>query len=1526
MASSPVRMVSGFTMSGGGGLGISGPTPAWAGYLGKSQDKDKSVPAETCPWCEAKGLTVTLRSYLINHEESIRLCPTPTCIFPLVSRPLDAVLASLSSTPASTTPDQLHSGLTTSAPESPPFLPPSAKRPRTEEPIQACPVDTDGTIHPDPSSPAEDAISEPNATTEDEGASSTRGEDSDREMVCASPEEENAEPEEMEAALEPHPPVSTTQEEHSETLCSEEPAAEVAAEPAEPSALPAEECAGAGGSGSPQSGSNWSWLNSLLLALAQCRTLRLLSLGRQERRSRGRKRKTPNQDASPVLDLCARYEAASEHQMDREGNSLRDAEKRLTDLRSSTLQLLQHPLQLKRERMRRPVEVPSLALPVLLELDIQAKELFQHTVQWESQCLTCDCSSSSSCTNTASPYAYLVSDWHPLSAPVQITCSRCQSINEKKILQERVPPVFAVHFADGFPQDDVTACSFSYAEARYAAAVVIQHKASEDIFISWSRQTDGSWIAYEEFTDLRGISHSKLDVPTKEIHMVFWEVEPEDTRQTPIQKALVVLPPQAETTSVDIPPPTETTSVDIPLLTDCQTEEEAVEEMVSSHDQSLSTPHEDTFVSALKPSDLGDISQMDTSIGSATLLDTFEGLSHNDIVTLTLAPEKLGHATKGESQKTPLEPPAVGGTGEPSVPEEAQVTTVSSPPVVRRSRRLAIKQVERKVRQTSKQNNSTDQEESPESQEEPWTPERPKNTKLKSQPADCLSSQTDNMALDTSTLQNTTLFIPAHQISGESSTAPGTTVYIPLAGDLAQSLTSQILSQPNSTLLPVPPDNLEEQVEVTQTQSPDTLEVQEAIKPASSKKNPIPRAPPKNKMKGQVLIFQSPEKTVAQNSTQAAELVVQNPAEPTSVTNLSPLTPTVRSSVLLPQMLEYPTFSENLLPFSKQTLALENQTVKTPTVPSLTTQNTQATHMAAVQTSTGKNPPTPQILDGLPPDTIITLNLDIEMDSAEPGRLQPPEIILPSTLYTPSGQDPVWSPSADQNPELNSPTKQNMKGQTLVIQNTTQPTTVILNPTQQMGTAVKYLTQQSAPVTNLTLLPSIAPNSEQLLQTAECPTVQNPGMPNLPHNSQTTHMPAAPTSTRKKPSPQTLSKQDLATPPTALDNRMPQSIVPLNLDVDMDMDYIEPDELPDEPEFVLPSVVSSLPQHHPHATVTFLETPSSTLLPPLSTQSSSTTSVSLKSEPSPPKPSKQQSSLSLQSQQKTAKPVTPAIVKLENTKTAETPKVKPKPDLSSVPPVKPHMFQGFKFHQKGAPSEGSAGVLAGLTTRHIPAKPTIPIKPSRPQLPFGGTSHKLPLGKTATARPAAAAAAALSLGPPPAAAALLKVKKDPDQATSLTVPEDIKTAALRLKLLKKLKAKKKQLAELDQMLRHRGMVPQSCSAPPSVAAFAASADTSPLSSSQVTSPGTPSTASSDGADMLDMLVSGGGDALGHLMAASAPVKSQNPPSAPLSLPSTSAPAADFLTIDDFLDDVIFDTSVTEKALENNDFDTLDMFL
>ena len=55
----------------------------------------------------------------------------------------------------------------------------------------------------------------------------------------------------------------------------------------------------------------------------------------------------------------------------------------------------------------------------------------------------------------------------------------------------RLPPVFAVHFADGLAEDVATPCWFGSADVRYVATVVIQHKRAEDVFISWSRRRDG---------------------------------------------------------------------------------------------------------------------------------------------------------------------------------------------------------------------------------------------------------------------------------------------------------------------------------------------------------------------------------------------------------------------------------------------------------------------------------------------------------------------------------------------------------------------------------------------------------------------------------------------------------------------------------------------------------------------------------------------------------------------------------------------------------------------------------------------------------------------------------------------------------------------------------------------------------------------------------------------------------------------------------------------------------------------------
>ncbi|KAJ4929964.1 hypothetical protein JOQ06_018980 [Pogonophryne albipinna] len=71
------------------------------GYLGKVQERAASL--EYCPWCTSKGSTYALRSYRINLQESITLCTNPQCLFPLVSRSLEDVLASLVPEPENAT-------------------------------------------------------------------------------------------------------------------------------------------------------------------------------------------------------------------------------------------------------------------------------------------------------------------------------------------------------------------------------------------------------------------------------------------------------------------------------------------------------------------------------------------------------------------------------------------------------------------------------------------------------------------------------------------------------------------------------------------------------------------------------------------------------------------------------------------------------------------------------------------------------------------------------------------------------------------------------------------------------------------------------------------------------------------------------------------------------------------------------------------------------------------------------------------------------------------------------------------------------------------------------------------------------------------------------------------------------------------------------------------------------------------------------------------------------------------------------
>lgn len=108
-----------------------------------------------------------------------------------------------------------------------------------------------------------------------------------------------------------------------------------------------------------------------------------------------------------------------------------------------------------------------------------------------------------------------------------------------------------------------------------------------------------------------------------------------------------------------------------------------------SPDQSLGIPHNDTaIVCALSaPGDAPHV--MDTSIGSTTLLDTFEGLSHDDIITFTLVDITPGFepVNDGGGSVQSSSAPSASGT-----PEELPPDSSAEPPTASTSTSPRVKE------------------------------------------------------------------------------------------------------------------------------------------------------------------------------------------------------------------------------------------------------------------------------------------------------------------------------------------------------------------------------------------------------------------------------------------------------------------------------------------------------------------------------------------------------------------------------------------------------------------------------------------------------------------------------------------------------------------------------------------------------------------------------------------------------------------------------------------------------------------
>ncbi|KAM9437627.1 SUMO-specific isopeptidase USPL1 isoform 1-T1 [Salvelinus alpinus] len=428
------------------------------------------------------------------------------------------------------------------------------------------------------------------------------------------------------------------------------------------------------------------WLDTLLVALVHLHTLR-------DRRPT--KRPAGGQ---PVWDLCERYNQAcglitayqhtgADSVVRVPSAVLQRVQTEMQAIRMSIFKLLEPLLKCKLGQN----ETPVFALPLLLRADSWAEPLFQQAYEWQFECIstTCQHATNTKCKKTLTTFTKVLSDWHPLNAAHQSRCSKCNKRKQTRMLVlERVSPVFVLHFVEGLPDNDLCVYSFTFQQQEYSVTTVIQYDQQLKHFVTWIRRPDGSWLEFDDLKHPNCVSHTQLVVPPREIHVVFWELKTDrpDNPQTPCSPPVSLTstllihkelqqPPLAklfvndesqdisQTVSVDADTDMDTpitagyidndmdtalrNNVNSPIPIGSTSVLHGVPAQSCYPNLSLPLLHNDTaIVEALAVSDDTDNVIMDTtvttgnagnsSISSTTLLDTFEGLSHDDIVTLTL--------------------------------------------------------------------------------------------------------------------------------------------------------------------------------------------------------------------------------------------------------------------------------------------------------------------------------------------------------------------------------------------------------------------------------------------------------------------------------------------------------------------------------------------------------------------------------------------------------------------------------------------------------------------------------------------------------------------------------------------------------------------------------------------------------------------------------------------------------------------------------------------------------------------------
>ncbi|KAF4082113.1 hypothetical protein AMELA_G00147890 [Ameiurus melas] len=564
----------------GEGCDLSVPSPALAGYLGNAEKR--GVVSGACPWCSAKGQINVLRSYAFNFKESITLCTSPLCLFPLVSGPLDNIRAILSSSQDIQGCKRKFYLTQSKDPD------PSPKRWKKEDPDVVSDVDVGDFRVSAKSIKKGLLINEHKKQQEVENADKST-------EAFYFPIWDSG----LSDYTQIKDPVSSSQDKMWVS------AMEVTVQDLVQMVPTLHHLFW-------RNKDNLCWLDSLLVALVHSRILTEVSCEDVSLTERN----------YTVKNLCATYKKSYAYFKAKEqqcqdnivrvpSDDLRKVEQELEALRMSAFQFLQPKLQCELGQK----ETPVFALPLLLRSDDWAKSLFQHTGQWEFRCTCCGYNFSTSMEKTVTTFTQLMADWHPLRAVHRAQCSNCHNKNQKrKLVLQRISSVLALHFVEGLPRRDLSKYEFDFHGTHYKIKTIIQYSEQHEHFVTWVHQPDGLWLEFDDLKYPHCINHRRFTLPASQFHLIFWEAVSREVCQLP-DPLFDNTPIQRISKVVDV----------FQDVTNFVPDDAGIMEALNGNKDNNEA-----------------VSTCDSSIGSATLLDTFEGLSHSDIVTLTLVEVKEG--------------------------------------------------------------------------------------------------------------------------------------------------------------------------------------------------------------------------------------------------------------------------------------------------------------------------------------------------------------------------------------------------------------------------------------------------------------------------------------------------------------------------------------------------------------------------------------------------------------------------------------------------------------------------------------------------------------------------------------------------------------------------------------------------------------------------------------------------------------------------------------------------------------------